>query len=272
VGGDQNEKIDGSVSLKVGVDIDQKTGTKYALDAGTEIHLKSGMTLTLETGTSLTLKVGGNFININSSCVYISGAMVFINSGGVAGTGSGAAPEVPKDPKEADQADPGARIALPPPKPPPAKPQFVSPAAQVMLEAAKSGTVFCEICERMAAQEAESKKSFAELSRGAVAPRLYTAPPPAEVKPPSEPAQEVAKSPAAAAQEPEEKKQKTAWVEIILVDAEGKPVPGARYRFTLPDGEVKEGTLNEHGQAGFYQIEPGNCKITFPDLDKDAWD
>lgn len=71
----------------------------------------------------------------------------------------------------------------------------------------------------------------------------------------------------------EEKKPKTAWIEIILVDMEGKPMPGVRYRITPPGGgEPMEGYLNEHGQANYYQIEPGNYKITFPDLDRDVWD
>jgi hypothetical protein len=72
---------------------------------------------------------------------------------------------------------------------------------------------------------------------------------------------------------PQEKpKEKKAWIEIILVDNEGKPMPGVRYRITPPGGAPVEGRLNEFGQAGLYQIEPGNCKITFPDLDKEAWD
>jgi hypothetical protein len=70
----------------------------------------------------------------------------------------------------------------------------------------------------------------------------------------------------------EKPKVKKAWIEIILVDAEGKPMPGVRYRITPPGGAPVEGRLNERGQAGLYQIEPGNCKITFPDLDKEAWD
>lgn len=69
----------------------------------------------------------------------------------------------------------------------------------------------------------------------------------------------------------EKQKEKKAWIEIILVDEEGKPMPGVRYRITPPGGNPVEGRLNEHGQAGLYQIEPGNCKITFPDLDKDIW-
>jgi hypothetical protein len=45
-----------------------------------------------------------------------------------------------------------------------------------------------------------------------------------------------------------------------------------KYRITPPSGQPVEGRLNEHGQAGLYKIDPGNCKITFPDLDKDAWE
>ena len=68
-------------------------------------------------------------------------------------------------------------------------------------------------------------------------------------------------------------KEKKDWIEIILVDMDGKPVPGVRYKITPPGGmPPQEGRLNEHGQAGYYKIEAGNCKITFPDLDKDAWE
>ena len=70
----------------------------------------------------------------------------------------------------------------------------------------------------------------------------------------------------------EKPKDKKAWIEIILVDMEGKPMPGVKYRITPPGGAPKEGRLNQHGQAGLYEIDPGNCKITFPDLDKEAWD
>ena len=73
-------------------------------------------------------------------------------------------------------------------------------------------------------------------------------------------------------QQPQQQKQKKDWIEIILVDMEGKPMPGVKYRITPPGGAPVEGRLNEHGQAGLYGIEPGNCKVTFPDLDKDTWD
>jgi type VI secretion system secreted protein VgrG len=69
----------------------------------------------------------------------------------------------------------------------------------------------------------------------------------------------------------EEKKQKNSWIEIELVDKDQKPVPGERYRITLPDGAVAEGTLNEKGFARVDGIEPGTCQITFPNLEKEAW-
>jgi type VI secretion system secreted protein VgrG len=148
VTGDRNEQVDGSISVKSAVDIDTKAGTKFAVDAGTEIHLKSGTTLTLETSASLTLKVGGNFININSGGIFISGTMVMINSGGAAGSGSGSNPDPPKQAKEADKAEPGSKPELPPASQPPARPTFKAPAALVLINAANNGTPFCEICSR----------------------------------------------------------------------------------------------------------------------------
>jgi type VI secretion system secreted protein VgrG len=148
VDGDHNEKVDGTISVKAGANIEERAGTKFAVDAGNEIHLKSGTSLTIETGTSLTLKVGGNFININSGGIFINGTMVMLNSGGAAGAGSGSNPEDPKLPKEADTAQAGQRVVPPPRTVPPQKPEFTSPAAIVLVNAAKSGKAFCEICSR----------------------------------------------------------------------------------------------------------------------------
>jgi type VI secretion system secreted protein VgrG len=142
--GDQNEKVGGTVSLTVSQDIQEKAGSKYALDAGMEIHLKSGVNLVLESGTTLTLKVGGNFISINSGGIFIVGTMVFINSGGAAGAGSGARPDTPKDPKEADKAEPGSR-SQPAPAGSPPPPVTYGPAALAMQLAAQSGAPFCDI-------------------------------------------------------------------------------------------------------------------------------
>lgn len=70
----------------------------------------------------------------------------------------------------------------------------------------------------------------------------------------------------------EEKAQKKSWIEIELLDKKGKPVPGEPYRVVLPDGETAaEGTLNEKGFARVDGIEPGTCKVIFPERDKNDW-
>jgi type VI secretion system secreted protein VgrG len=67
--------------------------------------------------------------------------------------------------------------------------------------------------------------------------------------------------------------RKTSWIEIELVDEEDNPVAGERYRVTLPDGEtVAEGSLDNNGLARIDGIDPGNCRITFPELDEEAWE
>ncbi|MGI9067393.1 MAG: type VI secretion system Vgr family protein [Pyrinomonadaceae bacterium] len=144
VKGDHNEKVGGTASLTVGQNQQVKVGQNYALNTGAEIHLKSGVNIVIETATSLTLKVGGNFININPGGIFIKGTMVMINSGGSAGSGAGSSPATPKDPVEADKADPGD-VSRPPPAAPPPKPVTYSPAALVMKQAAQQGTPFCYI-------------------------------------------------------------------------------------------------------------------------------
>lgn len=128
-----------------------------------------------------------------------------------------------------------------------------------------------------------TQDSFDEQKTGAVAacpfaaaPVPQEAPPPQEETAPDEmkifPGEtetEAVTPPVAQAKKEEEKK---AWIEIVLADMDGNPMPGVKYRITPPNGEMKEDFLNEYGQGGYYDIESGSCKISFPDLDKDAWD
>jgi len=101
-----------------------------------------------------------------------------------------------------------------------------------------------------------------------VAPASCALVPPA---PPVEPAMAASASPGEEKHKADEEKK--SWIEIELVDEDDNPIPGERYKVTLPDGKtVAEGTLDENGFARVDGIDPGNCKITFPNLDKDAWE
>jgi type VI secretion system secreted protein VgrG len=70
-----------------------------------------------------------------------------------------------------------------------------------------------------------------------------------------------------------ENEEKKSWIEIELFDDEKAPVAGEPYRVTLADGTtVADGTLDEQGFARVDHIDPGTCKVTFPNLDKEMWD
>ena len=66
--------------------------------------------------------------------------------------------------------------------------------------------------------------------------------------------------------------EEQSWIEIELVGEDDEPIPGEKYRVTLPDETVDEGTLDGNGFVRIEGIEAGTCQITFPDLDKDAWE
>ena len=66
-----------------------------------------------------------------------------------------------------------------------------------------------------------------------------------------------------------EEKEKS-WIEIELHDQEGEPVPGERYEIKLPDGKVAKGYLDANGYARVDGFDPGQCEVTYPELDKDA--
>lgn len=64
----------------------------------------------------------------------------------------------------------------------------------------------------------------------------------------------------------EKQKEKT-WVAFEVLDETGKPVAGARYRLTLPDGASREGRLDARGAARVDGIAEGQCVLSFPELE-----
>jgi hypothetical protein len=65
----------------------------------------------------------------------------------------------------------------------------------------------------------------------------------------------------------------TTWVEIQLFDDDSppKPVPLKKFKITLPDGSTREGVLDDAGKVAFEGIDPGTCKVSFPELNGPDW-
>ena len=63
----------------------------------------------------------------------------------------------------------------------------------------------------------------------------------------------------------------THWIEVVLVDDDGRPVEGVAWRVEAADGEVFEGTLDETGVARVPTLTPGPAKVSFPKLDGRSW-
>ena len=74
--------------------------------------------------------------------------------------------------------------------------------------------------------------------------------------------------PAPAARPP--KPLKEGWVEIEVVDRDGRPVVGQPYKLELPDGRVMEGRLGSSGLISVHAIDPGQVTLSFPELDRPA--
>lgn len=66
--------------------------------------------------------------------------------------------------------------------------------------------------------------------------------------------------------------EQTSWIEIELVGEDDKPIPGEPYKITLPNDKVASGTLDDKGFARVQGFKKGLCKVSFPQLDKDAWE
>jgi type VI secretion system secreted protein VgrG len=107
VKGNHREQVDKTKSIKAkGLQV--KVEKSHALATGKEIHFKAGSALVFEAADDITLKGPGGFIRIDSSGVIIKGKLVKINSGGSAGSGSGAKVAKPKEPKDIDVDEPAA--------------------------------------------------------------------------------------------------------------------------------------------------------------------
>jgi hypothetical protein len=63
----------------------------------------------------------------------------------------------------------------------------------------------------------------------------------------------------------------THWVAIEVVDEQGIGVEGISYSIITPDNQEYTGVTDASGGARIDNIPAGQCKISFPDLDKSAY-
>jgi len=69
---------------------------------------------------------------------------------------------------------------------------------------------------------------------------------------------------------PPAKEPALTWIEIQIVDEDGKPLVGESYEFTKTDGGVAKGPTTAAALRAD-QIPPGKCKLKLPDLHKNGW-
>jgi phage baseplate assembly protein gpV len=67
-------------------------------------------------------------------------------------------------------------------------------------------------------------------------------------------------------------KPKRDFIEYVLKDKDtGEPISGERWRVKLPDGTSQEGKTDKNGRLRIDNIPPGNCQVSFPDMDAGDW-
>lgn len=62
------------------------------------------------------------------------------------------------------------------------------------------------------------------------------------------------------------------WIEVKLVADDGAAVPNEDYVITTADGRQIRGKTDANGVGRAEGIVPGSCQVSFPNLDKDAWE
>jgi hypothetical protein len=71
---------------------------------------------------------------------------------------------------------------------------------------------------------------------------------------------------------PVQKTDEKKSVVIMMIGEDNKPVTGEKYRVVHADGTVSEGTLNSDGRARIVILAGETCRVSFPNLDEDAWE
>lgn len=66
--------------------------------------------------------------------------------------------------------------------------------------------------------------------------------------------------------------KETTWIEVELVGEDNKPIAGELVEITVPDGRVYKSSTDHLGLVRVAGFQKGACKVTFPNLDQEAWE
>lgn len=64
----------------------------------------------------------------------------------------------------------------------------------------------------------------------------------------------------------------TGWIEIQLVGEDGSGIRNEKCTIIAPDGKEHRGKTVANGMLRVEGIPAGECKVSFVDLDNDAWE
>ncbi|MFO7565658.1 MAG: hypothetical protein R6X02_23650 [Enhygromyxa sp.] len=62
------------------------------------------------------------------------------------------------------------------------------------------------------------------------------------------------------------------WIEVELIGEDDQGIAGVRCVLTLPDGRTLTRTTDRFGLIRVEGIAAGECSISFPELDEEAWE
>ena len=64
---------------------------------------------------------------------------------------------------------------------------------------------------------------------------------------------------------------KSTWIEIVMLDKGGFGVASTKFKLETPDGKIIYGVTNGNGIGRVEGVQPGDHKISFPDLPQDGF-
>ena len=235
IAGKQAIKVTGTHSFQVTGDVTEVFSGNHSEKTSMNLYIDAGMGIVIEGSTGITLKCGSNCVVIDPSGVTVKGSMIVLD-GQMTRINSG-----PGSPAMSGKA--GNPVS-------PTDPKAAQDAD--VADPGQSSEVQAQQKEQKTGRYGTIVPGGVPSARSRAGRRRFERLPAQPASPP-----------------PPEK----TYIEIKLEDTEGRPVAGEAYKVTLPDGQtVAEGTLDDKGFARIDGVDPGSCKVTFPNMDKTVWD